>query len=136
MGLNSKDAAASGMIMIVLTDFLDPALLVATKVTFRNPGIEYLWEGFWAVLVDPSPKSQFQEMGLPVEASTNWTVCPAVGYLGPYVKATLTLLARAETRPAKNLFGVVVVCAMAFIERSWKKITKGNMQAFNDANFH
>ena len=83
MGLNTKDAAASGMIMIVLTDFLYPALLAATKVTFRNPGIEYLWEGFWAVLVVPSPKSQSQEIGLPVEASTNWTVCPAVGYLGP-----------------------------------------------------
>jgi hypothetical protein len=42
MGLNTKDAAASGMIMIVLIDFLVPALLVAAKVTFRIPGIEYL----------------------------------------------------------------------------------------------
>jgi len=71
VGLNTKDAAALGIIMIVLTDFLVPARLVATKVTFRIPGIEYLWEGFWAALVDPSPKSQFQEMGLPLEASTN-----------------------------------------------------------------
>ena len=42
MGLNTKDAAASGMIMIVLIDFLVPALLVAARVTFRIPGIEYL----------------------------------------------------------------------------------------------
>jgi len=88
------------------------------------------------VLVDPSPKSQFQEIGLPVETSTNWTVCPAVGYLGPYVKATLTSIVRAEIRSAKNLFRVVVVCAMAFIERSWKKITRGNMHGFNDFRFH
>jgi len=42
VGLKTKDAAASGMIASILNDFLDPTLLVTIKVTFRNPGVEYI----------------------------------------------------------------------------------------------
>jgi len=34
------------------------------------------------VLVPPSPKLQDHEVGLPVEASVNWTDCPAIGEEG------------------------------------------------------
>ena len=83
------------------------------------------------MLFDPSPKSQSQEVGVPVELSMNWTVCPSTGNLGPYVKATLRSLARVEARLAKKLFILDVVCAMVFIERIGRIITKGNTLAMN-----
>jgi hypothetical protein len=41
-----------------------------------------VWLGFWAVEVDPSPKSHCQEVGLPVDVSVNCTDCPAAGEAG------------------------------------------------------
>jgi hypothetical protein len=38
------------------------------------------------VLVAPSPKAQLQDVGLPVEASVNWTDWPAAGEAGLKVK--------------------------------------------------
>jgi hypothetical protein len=34
------------------------------------------------VLVEPSPKFHCQEVGVPVEVSVNWTVCPTLGVAG------------------------------------------------------
>jgi hypothetical protein len=45
------------------------------------------WLGFWAALVDPSPKLHCQEVGEPVELSVNWTACAAAGEAGLKVKA-------------------------------------------------
>ena len=70
VGLKMKDAeVAAGMMVMLLDDVREPVLLLATKLTFRNPAVKYLWDGFCRVLVDPSPKSHFQEVGFPVEAS-------------------------------------------------------------------
>jgi hypothetical protein len=44
------------------------------------------WLGFWAVLVDPSPKFHCHEVGGPEEVSVNCTACPAVGEAGLNVK--------------------------------------------------
>jgi hypothetical protein len=48
-----------------------PAPLVTVKFTALDPMVAYTWFGFWAGLVDPSPKSHCQEVGLPVEVSVN-----------------------------------------------------------------
>ena len=38
-----------------------------------EPTIGYVWEGFWRLLVDPSPKVQFQLVGLLAEVSVKLT---------------------------------------------------------------
>ena len=43
-----------------------------------------------SVEVDPSPKSQRQDVGFPVDASVNWTVWPNAGEAGLYVKAAIS----------------------------------------------
>jgi hypothetical protein len=128
-----KDAiVASGMMEMILDDFLEPALLVASNVTFRNPNVKYLWDGFCSELVDPSPKSHRQEVGLPVEASTNWTVCPSVGNLGPYVKDTLRSLVRAAARTANRLLELVLmVCAIVTSDKAKRQTTKGQTLAMD-----
>ena len=74
-----KDAeVAAGIMVMRLDDVREPVLLLATKLTFRIRG-QILMDGFCRVLVDPSPKSHFQEVGFPVEASANCTVCPSEG---------------------------------------------------------
>jgi hypothetical protein len=42
--------------------------------------------GFWEVLVEPSPKAQLHDVGVPVEVSVNWTDWPAAGEAGLKVK--------------------------------------------------
>ena len=58
----------------VLVALEDEAALEAVKVTVYEPAAANAWDGFRSVLVDPSPKFQAQEAGLPVDASVNWTV--------------------------------------------------------------
>jgi hypothetical protein len=133
VGLYTKDAVvASGMMVMVLRDILEPVLLLASKLTFRNPEARYLWDGFCSMLVDPSPKSHLQEVGLPVEASTNWTVCPSVGNLGPYVKDTLRSLVRAAARTANRLLELVLmVCAIVTSDKAKRQTTKGQTLAMD-----
>jgi hypothetical protein len=46
-GLNTNVAVAgAGIIEIVLSALLEPALFVATRVTLRNPDFENAWTGF------------------------------------------------------------------------------------------
>jgi len=54
------------------------------------------------MLVDPSPKSHCQKVGLPVEVSLNCTACPSVGNPGLYAKATLRVFARLAARRLKS----------------------------------
>jgi hypothetical protein len=45
-----------------------------------------VWDGFWTVLVDPSPKLHCHEVGEPVDVSLNCTAWPAAGAAGLNVK--------------------------------------------------
>jgi hypothetical protein len=102
-GLNTKVAVAgAGIIVIVLSALLEPALFVTSRVTLRNPAFVNTWTGFCSMLVDPSPKSHCPDMGLPVEVSMNCTVCPSVGSRGLYVKDTLRVFARLAARRLKS----------------------------------
>jgi hypothetical protein len=51
--------------------------------------------GFWAALVVPSPKSQPQDVGVPVEVSVNWTAWLATGEAGLKVKEAVRVMAGA-----------------------------------------
>jgi hypothetical protein len=86
---------------------------VIVNVTFLNPVVVKQWRGFRAVLLPPSPKSQSQDCGIPVEVSVNWTEWSTRGYLGPYVKDALRLLAGRDERPVIRLRIPVTVCAGA-----------------------
>ena len=35
-----------------------PAASVTVRVAVKLPAVEYVWEGFWLVLVEPSPNAQ------------------------------------------------------------------------------
>ena len=59
-----------------------PELFVTVRVTVFVPAVAYVWVGFWAVLVDPSPKLHDQAVGLPVDVSVNCTAWPAAGDSG------------------------------------------------------
>jgi hypothetical protein len=50
------------------------------------PAAVYVWEGFWSADVPPSPKSQAQEAGAPVEVSVKFTGSGAVPVVGEAVK--------------------------------------------------
>jgi hypothetical protein len=66
------------------------------------------------VLVEPSPKSQAQEVGLPEEVSANCTDSPVDGYAGLCRKeavsdvfvASITAIVRRELRVAEPLTAV------------------------------
>jgi hypothetical protein len=75
---------------------LDPAELVAVSETVWSPGVEYRFEGFWAVLVLPSPNDQLQEVGVFVDESVNETLNGAVPEVGvPENPATGVIVAAA-----------------------------------------
>ena len=61
---------------------MDPAELVAVSETVWNPGVEYRFVGFLAVLELPSPNDQLQEVGVFVDESVNVTVNGAVPEVG------------------------------------------------------
>lgn len=85
-GLNVNDAAKGAATVTVRVDVLELEPFVTVKVTVLVPADAYVWLGCWIVLVAPSPKFQDQAVGPPVEASVNWTACPAAGAAGEKVK--------------------------------------------------
>jgi hypothetical protein len=46
------------------------------------PALANAWDGFFTVLVPPSPNFQDQETGFPVLVSANCTTCPGPGVGG------------------------------------------------------
>jgi hypothetical protein len=50
-----------------------------------------VWLGFSAVEVDPSSKSQLQEVGTPVDVSVNCTAWPTTGVAGLKVNEALSV---------------------------------------------
>jgi hypothetical protein len=69
--LKVKAAASAATTVTALLTLLEPVLLMAVRVTVLDPAVVYVWLGFWAVLVDPSPKVQLHEVGPPVDVSVN-----------------------------------------------------------------
>ena len=47
------------------------------------------------MLVEPSPKAQLQDVGVPVDESVNWTAWPAAGEAGLKVKEAVRVAAGA-----------------------------------------
>jgi hypothetical protein len=78
------DAAIVGLTTIypVLTRVLLPPEFVAVRETEKIPGTVYWCVAFRVVAVPPSPKSQYQDVGLLVELSVNVTVRGAVPEVG------------------------------------------------------
>ena len=84
-----------------------PPAFVTVSLTVYLPAFEYAWVGCFTVEVVPSPKSQDQDAGEPVEVSMNWTVrmtFPLVGFplkeaLGGAVDAGLIVNVFAEEMP-------------------------------------
>ena len=92
VALGEKVKLATGATGFTVTDLLAllvPPALLAVRVTVNVPAAEYVWVGFSAVLVEPSPKVQDQEVGEPVEVSVNVTNWPALGLPGESVKEAL-----------------------------------------------
>jgi hypothetical protein len=84
------------------------------------PAFEYAWVGCFTVEVVPSPKSQVQDVGLPVEVSMNWTVrmtFPLVGFplkdaLGVGVEAALMVKVFAREVPPPGVGLLTVTYAV------------------------
>ena len=72
-GLNVKDEVRTDIVVTVMAwlPCLDPELVLAVNVTTNVPALGKAWLGFFAVLVDPSPKPHCQEVGLPEVVSAN-----------------------------------------------------------------
>jgi hypothetical protein len=62
------------------------APLVTVRLTLKAPAVEYVCDGFSLVEVLPSPKSQLQEVGEPVDVSVKVTASGAVPDFGVPVK--------------------------------------------------
>ena len=63
-----------------------PKPLVEIKVTEYVAAVVYVLEGFWAVEVLPSPKSQAHDVGTPLDKSLKLTVVPSQTVDGPLLK--------------------------------------------------
>jgi len=61
---------------------LDPTLPEETRLTKKTPVLPNAWDGFFVLLVAPSPKSQCHDVGFPELVSANCTVCPGPGVVG------------------------------------------------------
>jgi hypothetical protein len=81
-GLKLNDAAGPSSTVSVRVVVLEPVAFETVKVTVLEPAAAKMWLGFWAVLVEPSPKFHSQEVGLPVDTSVNWTAWPGTGLEG------------------------------------------------------
>lgn len=79
VGLKEKEAVKAACIKSERVVFAEPAELATVSFIVFVPDAEKIWTGFCAEEVLPSPKSQSQEVGDPVEVSVNWTDCPAAG---------------------------------------------------------
>ncbi len=77
-----KEAARAAPTVTVRLTVFEPEPLEAVKVTVSAPAVAKAWLGFWAELVDPSPKFQLHEVGLPVDVSVNWTAWLTTGEAG------------------------------------------------------
>lgn len=85
-GLEEKDAVRGAPMVTVRLALVEPVPLLTVKVTVFVPAVVYAWLGFWAVLVDPSPKFHDQAAGLPADMSVNCTDWPVTGDVGANVK--------------------------------------------------
>jgi hypothetical protein len=72
-------------IYAVLVEILLPWVFDAFRVMEKIPVVN-VCDVFCAVLYVPSPKLQFQLVGVFVEVSVNWTMSGAVPYVGVAVK--------------------------------------------------
>src|SRR5438445_13396077 len=66
------DALVAVMVWLVLLVWPPPP--VTASVTVKLLALLNVCDGFWVVPVEPSPKLQFHEAGLPVDWSVNCTV--------------------------------------------------------------
>ena len=90
--------AATAMLFVLV---FDPPEFDAVSLTLNVPATVKTCVGFRDVEVPPSPKSQDQEVGLPVEVSVKKTVWPVCGDEGENVKSA----AGAETALKVYWFG-------------------------------
>jgi len=70
-GLKVNETIRAGATVNVWVAVLEAVLLLTDNVTVFDPAAVYVWLGFWAVDVVPSPKFQDQEVGLPADVSVN-----------------------------------------------------------------
>jgi hypothetical protein len=66
------------------------------------PGPQYVWTGFCSVEEAPSPKSQRQEVGDPVEVSVKWTSSGADPSQGSAVKEATSGSAGSAPAPGSE----------------------------------
>jgi hypothetical protein len=78
---------AAGPTATLRVAVVEPAALLAIRVTVNVPAAEYVWLGFWSELVPPSPKAQDHAVGLPLLLSENCTLWFAVGEDGDTANA-------------------------------------------------
>ena len=95
---------------------LEPVALVATSFTVEDPAAK-VWDGFCEVLVPPSPKSQAQLVGEPVEVSVNWTVSGAVPEVLSSVKEAVGALPAAVA--VMTTLAVLVLEPVALVATSF-----------------
>jgi hypothetical protein len=69
--VNDAASVEAGATLTIKLEVLDPELLVEVNVTVYKPEAVNTWLGFCSVLVEPSLKFQYQELGAPVEVSVN-----------------------------------------------------------------
>jgi uncharacterized protein (DUF58 family) len=77
--------AAGSTVMVAVAE-VEPPLFVAVSFAVYVPAAVYVWEGFCAVEVPPSPKSQAHDVGAPVEVSVKLTGNGAVPVTGEAAK--------------------------------------------------
>jgi hypothetical protein len=89
--------AATATVLVALEE---EVAFDAVRVTEYEPAVAKAWLGFRAVLVEPSPKFQLHDVGLPAEVSVNWTDWLTAGEPGLYVKAADRAAATVTVRLA------------------------------------
>src|SRR5437868_6659779 len=77
--------ALSETVTVVVFAASVPPLLVADIDTVYSPDDAYVWDGFCAVEVEPSPKFHDQAVGVFVEVSVNVTLSGAAPDVGEVV---------------------------------------------------
>jgi hypothetical protein len=84
--VNAATTIALAATVTVFIALEDEVGLDAVRVTEYEPAATNACAGFWLALVDPSPKFQLHDVGLPVDASVNWMDWLTAGEPGLYVK--------------------------------------------------
>lgn len=118
-GLKLNAAVKAATRVSVRVAVCELVLLVTVSVTVLVPAVAYVWLGFWAVLVAPSPKFHCQEVGEPVDVSVNCTAWPVAGEAGLYVneaaRGVATVIVRTdevELEPLETVRVTVLVPAV------------------------